>query len=320
MEINGYVYPNQDISILKEMLPFLTYLSIFSYTVNSDGSINSIPDEELIKLARSYNVAPMMVITNIDSNDTFNSDLARSILTNEAAQDKLITNILINLKAKNYYGLDVDFEFIYPEDKVKYNNFLRKVVDALHPKGYKVSTAVAPKTSTDMTGLLYEAHDYEAHGKIVDRIIIMTYEWGYTYSEAMPVAPLDRVQEVIEYAVTVIPNDKILMGIPNYGYDFRVPRLEDEPATSISNFEAIQIGRENLVAIEFDDEAMSPYFNYMNKDVVREVHFEDARSIKEKILLAIEYDLAGLSFWTLRTNFKPTWILIDYYLDVIKLI
>jgi len=319
MEINGYVYPEVDIETLKLMVPQLTYLSIFAYPVQADGNLIAIEDENLIKEARNYRVAPMMVIANI-TDGTFSSDIASSILNNEMIQDRLIENILTLLKAKNYYGLDIDFEYLYPKDRKAYNRFLQKITTKLHQEGFIVTTAIAPKTSAEQLGLLYEAHDYPAHGRIVDHVIIMTYAWGYLWSEAMPVAPIDRVEEVISYAVREIPSEKILMGIPNYGYDFNVPKIEDVPARLITNYEAIEIAKREGVGISFDRETMSPFFTYIENGNQREVHFEDAKSIKAKIMLALEYNLGGFSIWTIMSYFRPMWLLFDYYLKTKKVI
>jgi spore germination protein len=319
MEINGYVYPEAESEVLEKMLPDLTYLSIFAYPVRSDGSLGDINDSRLIELARNYRVAPMMVIANI-TDGSFDSDIAHSILTDEAVQERLINNIFEILQNKNYYGLDVDLEYLYPNDREAYNNFLRKLADRLHQEGLILTTAIAPKTSANQEGLLYEAHDYRAHGEIADHVIIMTYEWGYLWSEAMPVAPLNKVEEVIAYAATEIPPEKIFMGVPNYGYDFNVPRIEDVPARILTNNEAIELARQKRGGIEFDYEAMSPFFRYRENGQDREVHFEDARSMRAKIFLAREYNLGGLSFWTLMSYFRPTWILINNYLQVRKVI
>ena len=127
-----------------------------------------------------------MVITNILEGGSFDSDLAHTILTNQQVQTTLINNVQQTLRSKNYFGLDIDFEYIYPDDREAYNRFVRRVVDTLHPQGYTVTTALAPKTSAGQRGLLYEAHDYAFHGATVDHVILMTYEWGYTYSPAQP--------------------------------------------------------------------------------------------------------------------------------------
>lgn len=319
IEINGYVYPEAEAEVLEPMLPQLTYLSIFAYPVRSDGSLEEIADERLIELARKNKVAPMMVIANI-TNGSFDSDIAHSLLTDEAVQERLIENIFNVLRSKNYFGLDVDLEYLYPDDREAYNRFLRRMAGLLHQEGYILTTAIAPKTSGEQEGLLYEAHDYPVHGEVVDHVILMTYEWGYLWSEAMPVAPIDKVEEVISYAVTVIPPERILMGVPNYGYDFNVPRIEEVPATLITNYEAIEIAKKHLGRIEFDEEAMSPFFQYHENGQLREVHFEDARSIRAKIFLMREYDLGGLSFWTLMNYFRPAWLLIANYLKVRKVI
>lgn len=136
----------------------------------------------------------------------------------------------------------------------------------------------------------------------------------------MPVAPINMVEMVLKYAVSVIPSTKILMGVPNYGYDFRVPKLEDVPARLLTNPGAVKLAREKNAAINYNSKAQSPFFTYYQEGIKREVHFEDARSIQAKIQLAINYDLAGLSVWTLMSYFPAMWFLINYYADVVKVI
>jgi spore germination protein len=319
MIINGYVYPEIDMATLRESLPHLTFVSIFSYQVKEDGTINNIDDEAIIREAYRHNVAPKMVVTNISRPGEFSSDLMHKIFSDPQTEDRLIANIIANLKKKGYYGVDFDFEYLYPTDKENYNAFLQKASKALHAQGYHMSSAIAPKTSADQPGLLYEAHDYKAHGQYDDHVIIMTYEWGYIMSEAMPVAPINLVEEVLKYAVTEIPPAKILMGVPNYGYDFNVPKIEGVPAKVITNSEAIDIARREGAVIEYNEEAQSPYFDYYDRNRKHhQVHFEDARSLQAKIRLALEYGLGGLSYWTLMSNFPPNWVLVEYYLDVVK--
>jgi len=320
MEINGYVYPNVDMEVLRKTLPYITYLSIFAYLVKPDGSITNINDEALISEAYKYNVAPIMVLANIDQPGQFSSELVSAILKSEEIQDTLLENIIEVMEQKGYYGVDFDFEYIFPEDRERYNAFLQKAAAFLKERGYKVSTAIAPKLSAEQKGTLYEAHDYSAHGRFVDDVIIMTYEWGYIFSEAMPVAPINLVEEVIEYAVTEIPRKKILMGVPNYGYDFLVPQQVGVPADLITNPEGVEIARKENATILFNEVAKSPYFSYFDNGQQREVHFEDARSILAKVQLAIEYDLGGLSYWTLMSYFQQNWTVVDRYIYVIKVI
>jgi spore germination protein len=321
IEVNGYVFPGSDMQVVRNALNSLTYLSIFSYEVKPDGSLNSIDDEKAIKLARSNKVAPIMVITNIREGGKFNSDIGHSILTVEASQANLIRNVENTLKAKNYYGVNIDFEYLYQNDKQSYNNFIQRITSRMHGLGYKVFTALAPKLNAAQSGLLYEAHDYAFHGKTVDRVILMTYEWGYLAGPPQAVAPLDQVRKVLNYAVTVIPRDKILMGIPNYGYDWTLPYKKGTLAKTFSNLEAVNRAFRNHVDIKYDTVAASPYYTYYDSNKVQHiVWFEDVRSIREKLLLVNEYGLAGISYWTAERPFPQNYIILNSMYNITKVI
>lgn len=321
IEVNGYIFPGSDESVVRSALTSLTYLSIFSYQVNANGSLNSIDDEKWIRLARQNRVAPVMVITNIRSSGGFSSDIAHAIFTSDSIQQTLINNVVNLMRQKNYYGLNIDFEYIFPEDRQNYNEFLRKITDRMHALGYIVLTAVAPKISAQQPGLLYEAHDYPAHGATVDRVILMTYEWGYLAGPPQAVAPLNEVRRVLDYAVTAIPRNKILMGVPNYGYDWTLPYRRGTLASTFSNIEAVNRAFRNKAEIKFDATAQSPFYNYY--DAQRRQHivwFEDARSIRAKLLLVNEYKLAGISYWTIERPFPQNLLVLNSMYDIKKVI
>ena len=319
-EVNGYAFPNINRETLQRTLPYLTYLSIFSYHVSADGSLNTIDDQPLINAARGAQVAPLMVISNIEGDSGgFSSDIASQFLSNSAAQDRLIDNVITILKNKNYFGLDIDFEYIYPQDRENSNRFLRKVVSRLRPLGYTITTALAPKTSATQSGTLYEAHDYPVHGELMDHVILMTYEWGYTYSPPRAVAPINEVRKVLNYAVTEIPRQKILMGIPNYGYNWTLPFQQGTAATAISNTGAVQLALQVGANIQYDPISQAPYFRYYSSDGKQhEVWFEDARSILAKLTLANEFKLGGVSYWPIMQFFPQNWLVLNSVHNVIK--
>lgn len=319
IEVNGYTFPSINNDLLDSVLPYLTYLSIFSYHILPSGNLQTINDEEIINQALNHNVAPLMVITNIGENGSFDSDLAHLFLTDNNLQNTLINNILNILNSKNYKGLNIDFEYIYPEDKELYNDFLKKIQPILNQNNYILITALAPKTSANQSGLLYEAHDYEQHGQIANRVILMTYEWGYAYSEPMAISPINKVEKVLNYAITEIPSTKILMGIPNYGYNWEIPFIKGIRATSISNVDAINTARDNKVNINYDNTSQAPYFNYMKDNQEHQVWFEDARSIISKLLLAKQYNLAGVSYWTIDKLFPQNWLILSHLFNIQKL-
>ncbi|ARI76198.1 LysM peptidoglycan-binding domain-containing protein [Halobacillus mangrovi] len=284
-----------------------TYLSPFTYGVREDGSITEMNEESVLQAAKANNVAPLMVLTNF-TNGSFSSDKAAAILRNPDLQETLITNILAKMEEKGYTGLNIDFEYVYPEDRENYNNFLRRVVARLRPAGYTVSTAVAPKIKADQQGLLYEAHDYPAHGEILDFVVIMTYEWGWAGGRPWAIAPINKVREVLDYAVTAIPRDKIMMGVPLYGRDWKIPWVEGTFARTVSPKEAVQLAAKYGVEIQYDETYQSPYFRYRDESGQdHEVWFEDARSMQVKYDAITNYGLRGGSYWVLGNPFPQNW-------------
>ncbi len=319
IEVNGYAFPNIDMEVLRKTLPYLTYLSIFSYEVNADGTLKPIVDEPLIDAARAAGVAPLMVITNL-SEGGFSSDLAKTILTNKEVQDRLLNNVVENLRTKNYRGLDIDFEFIYPENREDYNNFLRTTVNRLKPLGYTINSALAPKTSAEQKGLLYEAHDYPVHGALLDHVILMTYEWGYTYGPPLAVAPVNEIRKVLNYAVSAIPRTKIFMGIPNYGYDWTLPYVPGSKADTVTNTGAVDLAVKENAEIQYNNVSQAPYFNYYDDNRKQHVvWFEDARSIEAKLELVDEYDLGGVSYWTIGKYFPQNWLVLSSMYNIAKI-
>lgn len=321
IDVNGYAFPTITANTLQNTLPHLTFISPFSYQVRADGSLVPLNDTTIIQAARAQNVAPLMVITNILEGGSFDSDLASTILNSPQVVNTLLDNVVQNIQQKNYTGLDIDFEYIYPRDREAYNQFVQRAVDRLHPLGYTVTTALAPKTRADQPGLLYEAHDYAFHGATVDHVILMTYEWGYTYSPPRAVAPVNLVEEVLQYAVTEIPSEKILMGIPNYGYNWTLPFVQGSAAQTISHTAAVNLALREGAEIQFDKEAQSPFFSYYD-DQGRQhvVWFEDARSIEAKLALVDKYNLGGVSYWTVNSFFPQNWLVLESMYNVNKVL
>ncbi len=173
--VNGYAYPSINTNSLNCVLPFLTFLSPFSYKLTPTAELVSPDDSDLIFRAQRSAVMPIMVVTNIFDKG-FSTEVLSVILASEELQERLIGNILSELTGKNYYGVNMDIEYIAPDDRDRYNAFLERLAERLHNEGFIVMSALAPKISADQPGVLYEAHDYAEQGRIADYIIIMTYE------------------------------------------------------------------------------------------------------------------------------------------------
>lgn len=319
MTTNGYAFPTIKEETLNETLLFLTELSVFSYGFTTNGEL--IPpltnDVWMIEKAKEYGVSPILVLTPFTESSVFDNRLISTLINNTTVQQNLIQNLLTTMRQKGYQGVDIDFEFVLPQDKEGYVEFIRQLTETMNNNGFKVSVALAPKTSATQRGLIYEGIDYQSIGTYANSVLVMTYEWGYTYGPPMAVAPLNKVREVLNFAASQIPPEKIDMGIPNYGYDWTLPFVKgNSKATLIGNVEAIQIASENNAIIQFDTTAMSPFFEYSKNGQEHIVWFEDARSIDAKLRLVAEYGFRGVGYWNLMRYFRQNWLLLNALYDI----
>lgn len=325
VETNAYAearngtFTNGVLSSVVEHSPLLTYVASFSFEVRADGSLATFDISAVKSAAAGSGAVMMMVVTNLE-NGTFSDTLGAAILSDTSVQDVLLSNIIETAKEYGFKDIHFDFEYLRPEDRENYNTFLRKASERLHAEDLLMSTALAPKTSDSQTGRWYTAHDYKAHGEIADFVVIMTYEWGYSAGPPMPVSPIGSVRQVLEYAKTAIPPDKIMMGQNLYGYDWTLPYVKGgEYARALSPQAAISVARENNTNIEFDYSAQAPFFQYWDASSKQHiVWFEDARSINAKFDLLKELGLRGISYWKLGLEFPQNWLLLENRFRIIK--
>ncbi|GLY09446.1 LysM peptidoglycan-binding domain-containing protein [Pseudobacillus badius] len=312
-----YVEPQATVSQamineVRNRVGSLTYLAMFSYQMNRDGSLIAPSIDGIPAIASAAGTVNAMVVSNLEEY-RFSPDLAHAIFTNDAAQNQLFGNIIQVANEVGYGDIHFDFELLLPEDRELYNTFLRRARDRFHAAGLMLSNAIAPKASDVTTGI-YGAHDYAAIGSIVDLTALMTYEWGYTYSEPQAVSPIGPVRNVVRYAVSVIPRDKILLGQNLYGYDWTAPYppAGGPPARAVSPQQAIAIALRENAEIQYDNEAQAPFFRYIDAaGLQHEVWFEDARSIQAKFDLIKQFGLRGMMYWKLGLAFPQNWLLLQ---------
>lgn len=319
--VNGFAYPFISRWVLNQTLPYLSYLSVFSYGFTPDGNLiyPESDDEFMIVTAYGYDTIPVLTLTPFDENGLFNNNLINSLINNTAAVDNLIYNLKNIMKRRRFRAVDIDFEYIRADDRDVFTDFVRKITENLNEYGYEVFVDLAPKTSDTQPGLLYEGKDYGGLGAAANAVLLMTYEWGYAYGPPMAVAPINQVKRVVEYALTKIPANKISLGIPNYGYDWTLPySVGGMRARTIGNIEAISIARENNAVIEYDEEAQSPYFYYFKNNIRHVVWYEDVRSLSTKFGLVREYNLRGVGYWTVMQWYDANYELLLSYFNIIK--
>ncbi|MCD7947971.1 MAG: LysM peptidoglycan-binding domain-containing protein [Oscillospiraceae bacterium] len=313
LSVSGYAYPFISKELLQSVIPYLTYLIPFTYGFRTDGTLIPLGDEVLLAMAEEGGAGALMNVSTLDEEGRFSDQLARAILEDVDAQDRLIANILAVMSEKGYAGLDIDFEYIPTDLADAYPLFLERVTNTLNPRGFFVMAALAPKTWAGQPGTLFESHDYRAIANTVNEVLLMTYEWGYAAGPPMAVAPIPEVRKVVEYALTEFSGDRIWLGTPTYGYNWTLPFVEGESrAQSLSPQEAIALAVRYGAAIEYDADAQSPFFYYQDEEGrMHVVWFEDARSIRAKLALIPEYGLKGAGYWNLMRHFPQNWRILN---------
>ncbi len=308
----GYAYPFISDVLLRRYLPFMGAFMPFTYGFNPDGTLVPPDDDAMLSISLDYPTERVMHLSTLTGNDNFSVELAEGLFASAELQRVLLDNIIANMQAKGYTALDVDFEFLGGENAVSYASFVAYCRQRLRPYGFGVMTALAPKTSDDQPGALYEGHDYSLLGDAADALLLMTYEWGYTYGPPMAVSPIKPVREVVDYALTRIPAEKLLLGISNYGYDFTLPYIQGvSRATSVSTKRAFSLAAEYGAEIFFDEAVLAPYFDYVSEGEQHRVWFEDVRSISARLRLMAEKGLRGALWWNLNRENNQTLVAIN---------
>ena len=309
----GYAYPYVSPSVLAGILPYAGGLAPFTYGFTEDGTLVPLDDTALLAQAAEIGTAGVMHLSTLTERGTFSAERAAALLENEAAQETLIANVVTDMAARGYQALDVDFEYLGAPLAAAYAAFLGKLRAAVNASGWPLLAALAPKTSREQAGTLYEGHDYAAVAANTDAVLLMTYEWGYTYGPPMAVAPVPSVRRVVEFALTEMPPEKIFLGFPNYAYDWTLPYAPGTTrAQSIGNEAAVQLAVNVGAEIRFDEQAETPWFAYTDGESrAHEVWFEDARSSLAKYRLVTEYGLCGIGYWNFMRPFTAGFALLN---------
>jgi spore germination protein len=316
----GYTFSYIDRSVLIKTLPFLTYLTIFNYRTTSEGEIISNADDtEIIQLAKAFDVAPMMFISTMTEEGIVSREVTYNIINNPTVQDRFIDNALYILRTKGFYGINIYAENVTNGNIDSIAAYLKKASAIFHSEGYKVLVTITPATNVDIPGVNFERLDYSKLSEYADGIIFSSYDWARSYSYPSAIFPVNILRELLDYVVSIIPPEKIFLGVTALGYDWTLPYVPGATeAVVISNNSAVQIAAENKIPIQFNEVAQSSYFYYIDSDgILHVVWFKDARSFNARTGLIEEYNLQGISIWTIMRFDTRMWLIINnqYYIQ-----
>jgi spore germination protein YaaH len=331
-EVAGF-YPYWNLSKVTELdLTNLSTVYYFALHLKRDGTFNendpgisglNSDNGKLLKEKVLQNGARWGVtIVNMSANS-----ITRNI-NNPARQQTIIDNTIKLMKQEGFTALNIDLEYVgRPNDtrKKSFTTFIQKLTDAVHREipGSTVSLdAFADSVKKP------RIFDMKSLGEIVDHVIIMGYDFYPLASKvAGPVAPLtgkerhgyDVTTSVNDY-LSKVPSQKLLLGVPFYGYDW--PTKKDERGSAVisstegpkvsSYARSVETAQKNNSLVNFDDESKSVWFSYFDKQnhTWRQVWFENERSLGLKFDLVNRTNLGGIAIFALGDDSreaKPLW-------------
>jgi len=319
IEVVGFLIPDSipvTQSLVDQTGESMTYIPVFSFPVSSNGQITGTVSDDIISAIKENGALPLAVISNFDGT-TFSKELAHTVLSSPDIRNSVIANTLVLLNRYGFAGVLVDFENMPPEDRALYTEFIDLLTSRLKAFGYIAALAAAPKYADWPDRPWVGAFDYAALGEIVDFMFIMTYEWGWIGGPPNAIAPLPLVRRVLEYALELVPADKIVMGMPVYGYNWELPDTPENVAQTVCLNQAWQLAINFGSQIQWSEYAQSPYFTYTDEQGKNhEVWFEDVKSHYQKYLLAEKSGIRGVGYWQLNQIFVSTLYLLNNLFDI----
>lgn len=304
-----YVNTDDAYSSLLQNSKHIDMLVYASYMIARDGSLNGIDSPRTLQWGADNKKPVLVMFAN------HIQEANHGFLNDPAAQERAISAIA-ELVRNGYSGINLDFEYVPAEDRSRFTYFVRALASRLRPMGYLVTISVPAKARENLESNWVGAFDYEALGQICDYIMIMTYDQHWKGGPPGPIGSLPWMESVLQYACGEIRPEKILIGLPLYGYDWPLPASAADNSKPAARAIVAQGGL-NLMAkwgvgSTWDREGAEETFTYVDEQGIRHVvYFNTPRSMEAKVPLQAKYGTAGIITWRLGYELPGTWDVIS---------
>lgn len=227
--------------------------------------------------------------------------MAHAILTDPAVQDRAVAGMVAKSQDLGVSGIQIDFEYVPADDRQALSAFMERLSGICQEHGWTLSMAIPVKLRDDPHNDWSGAFDYEALGAIVDHLYLMAYDEHWSGGPPGPVASLPFTQKVIQYAVGVVPAQKLLLGVPFYGYEWQVG---GERARAFGGSYMARRMEENGAEVKWDPIQGENFAHYKAADGSERIAwYPDQRSLEAKLELVQTYNMKGIVAW--RLGFEP---------------
>jgi len=284
---------------LRDNSKNIDMIAPFWYTVKPNGEIETRYGGyqfEVDSFSKNRNIKVIPLINNSQENNM--------ILVDPEIRRKAVNNIVDMVEKYDFAGVNIDFEFIPPWTRNGYTSFIEDLSSKLRKIDKMITISVFPKIDVPLE--MHGAYDFAALAPLVDKVLIMTYDNHWSKGPAGPIAPINWVEENIRYALEYFPENKILLGISNYGYDWAGGYGQD-----LGSKKAQELAIEKGAEINWHDTFQSPYYYYWDNEEKHEVWFENSNSLAFKLDLVEKYNLKGIGIWRLGNATERFWDTIE---------
>lgn len=249
--------------------------------------------------------------------NSFDPDITQEVLSDPQKRIKLRDQLLVLAELYELDGINFDFENMYYEDKRLYVQLIREVTPLLHEQGLTVSVDVTMPSGSKMWSQVY---DRKALAETADYIMTMGYDQYPRDSQTPgPVSSLKWTEEKLQETLELVPNDKLVLGIPFYTRLWEVKEQDDGSkevsSRALGMQEAENFIQNNNLEPEFDEETGLKYAELEQENTTYKIWLETAESIQKRIELVNEYNLAGVASWRRGFENEEIWDVIKNTLD-----
>lgn len=278
--------------MLEHYLPVLTGIIPFWYQINANGSISGSTEPDVLRLAEAHNLWTFALVENMAGQAIFGP-----LLNSPTARARAIDNMLTLVESNGYDGVNLDWEGIAPQERQQFTTFVQQLSRTFHRHGYYVTLSVPAETANQPQNSWTGAYNYEALGKACDLLMIMAYDQHYAGGSPGPIASASWVKKVLDYTIHVVSPQKVILGIPGYGYDWS----GQGPAAALTYEQA------KTLAQQYGVSSTSNHFVYYQNGQLHSVWFENTASLLSNVKLVSGYELRGIALWRLGIEDPKIW-------------
>jgi spore germination protein len=284
-------------------------VSPWIYGLASDGQI--VLDSGVSKPALTTSLSQLRArglplvptIANVDAQGNWAYPPVARILHNPVLMARHVAAIVALVDSGHYAGIDIDYEELLAGDRQDFTAFVTRLAGALHARGKILSVALFAKATNAGYAPRNLAQDYAAIGKVADQVRLMGYDYHWATSPPGPIAPVSWLRSVLSYAKTQLPAAKIILGVPDYGYNW-----SGGHGIGIAWPQAMRLSRQPGVRLHYSTASQAPWFSYT--DAAGRQHtvwFENAESARAKFRLARAAGIGGVYIWMFGSADPGIW-------------